>query len=125
MSEIKPALTAEEWEDPNSIVWGEASAVFPWIAAADGTLSLECDDGHYHEELSAEQRLALGTMCLYGQPFGFTHTDVDELRLVARDAIPIAAAFCGTTESTLLAKDMAKKINSLAARIAALLPPEE
>ena len=109
MSEIKLALTKDEWRDPNSIVWGKASAVYPWITA-EGSLSLECDDSFYHEELNAEQRLALAALCLHGQPFGFTREDLKGLRRLMQREGPRIHLYGSVT--------------TLADRIEALLPPE-
>jgi hypothetical protein len=55
MSEIKPALTGEEWESVKSDIVPETAL-----------------GGH-----------ALAAMALHGQPFGFTHDDVLTLRLAA------------------------------------------
>lgn len=104
-----PALTAEEWEK--------------------GVINRPCD-AHYNHGLNMDRGIdgegapvvhidantiedtsrhhgdtlhAIAAFCLYGQPFGFTHEDVKKLLWIPPD------------QDTL---------ESVAARIAALLPPE-
>ena len=95
MSEIKPALTAEEWATParNEVPVGK-----------DGFV-----DGRYILD-SEKHRIA--AQCLHGQPFGFTRQDVALLGLIQDlvDGMPDL--------------DM-PELKSLTDRIEALLPPED
>lgn len=59
MSDIEPALTAEEWEG--------------FAAMADSEI----------ERMPAHARHLHAALCLYGQRFGFTWEDVDGLRALA------------------------------------------
>lgn len=80
MSDIKPVLTAEEWEvrlnggftsvkDPVGIPYVE-----------DGTVVVTYDSGFAAQTVPEEERHALAALALYGQPFGFTREDVELLR---------------------------------------------
>ena len=101
MTEIKPALTAEEWvkalfqssqEGALAITVGMREDL-----AAPGTP--ECRAAYHH---------ALAALCLKDKPFGFTREDVEILR-AGVDSVPALDHVQG----------------SLADRIEALLPPEE
>lgn len=97
MSEIKPALTPEQWERREASFFGinmrlEEDGVGFGVADCETIF----DD---------EERHALAALCLHEQPFGFTRDDVDELWSA------IANGWDG--------------LKSLADRIEALLPPGE
>lgn len=117
--EITPALSAEEWgafqnDDPEVTcgkVWDDGCYV---TLGPDG-LGVEygAPDGAAYG-MSAERRHAIAALALHGQPFGFTREDVEVLRcaqsvLDTLDGYDDESIGCG----------------SLAARIAALLPPED
>jgi hypothetical protein len=105
MSEIRPALTREEWA-------GATGAIDPLMEPftelhvsiqPDGALAIwGAYDGGVQ---SPAARHALAALALHGQPFGFTWQDVDLLR----DAVDY----------------LDPRIRTLADRIAALLPPRE
>ena len=100
MSDIKPALTAEEWAAQLSLDTGERrsrlrEAVF------------EADEGG---ELT---RHGLAALALYGQPFGFTRRDAVVIRMCA-----------AMVNDSPEAKKMAERALETAAKIEALLPPE-
>jgi hypothetical protein len=93
--EITPALTPEQW----------------WLARGAKEISLGEEWLHVGNALIDPRldRHALAALALHGQPFGFTHEDVDELR-EAYEADPL-----------LVGRD----VLDIADRIAALLPPRE
>jgi hypothetical protein len=107
--EIKPAMTAEEWEAglvkrptcPQLIRNDDSPGVFVWY---DQGVLIEPPDTY-----------ALAAMCLYKQPFGFTRQDVEEIRDAARN---LEEEFNSPPGSI-------KELRSIADRIEALLPPEE
>jgi len=103
---MKPALTRDEWADPNGRL-DNGGGVFPYVTDS-GDISLCCDDSYYHGELDAADRHALAALCLHDQPFGFTREDVEFLRDMASE----------------WASEEYEYLN-LADRIDALLPPEE
>lgn len=95
MSEIQPALTPENWETSPD------------------------DQKHLRYKTTYFGDLhAVAALALHGQPFGFHPNDVDELRRwadIARDA---------SDDSEQAGVD-AVRLDSIADRIAALLPPRE
>lgn len=96
MTEIKPALSAEEWEDMLSWPYGVSDAI---IRPAEML-------GYGHN--TPEDRHHVAALALHGQPFGFTWDDVDLLRMFS-DGDPM--------------EHIRRECNDLADRIAALLPP--
>ncbi len=104
MSQGKPALTREEWQNRYCTKEGVAMAAAPgqpYLSAGDDAVH---DDGF---DAGPEARHALAALSLYGQPFGFTREDVNLLRY--------AAGVCIAD----------RELNGLADRIEALLPPEK
>lgn len=101
--EIKPALTPEEWQ--HWLVWRENSGMLPACLATQQGVAPSLSEEH-----------GTAALCLYGQPFGFTHEDVTLLnRAVIME--PYAGALTPDPNASA-------KLFSLIARIAALLPPE-
>jgi hypothetical protein len=99
-----PALNIEEW-----IQYGADLHVMRDLAAGRRPWG-------FQRRLTPVQKLhAVAAMALYGQPFGFTH---DDLRLLRTD--PQAHAPAGWIGIS----DRAHRLENLAQRIAALLPPE-
>lgn len=116
MREVKPALTAEEWERgrvEEGSDWFHNKPSDPdnphcmrhW---SEGSVHASCDNCvvHGHGAYFKERRHALAALALHDQPFGFAWADVDMLRE--------AAEVQWTPEKELL---------ELMDRIAALLPP--
>lgn len=115
MGEIKPALAPQEWEE---VIAGDPKQDDEW------------------ENAWAEQmdRHAAGARALYRQPYGVTHEDVRRHRHEAEvlRRTPTAAPLEGPTpaakEIRKLADDMRDELvawhESMAERLAALLPPE-
>lgn len=104
---VTPALTAEEWGalrvergDHDRLT---LSRVTGGIFVDDG-----CEGGHVY----ASDRHALAALCLLERPYGFTRADVALLRGVEDE---LSMMHMISYSGPLLA---------LAARIAALLPPE-
>lgn len=99
---MKPALTAEEWENAKGegVQFGNASVIL-WRTG--GTLSVEPVNEDAGMHLEPSQRHGLAALALSGQPFGFTREDVEEIRAAG----PIGGI-----------------LYSIADRIEALLPPE-
>jgi len=104
MSSIKPALTAEEWEQ------------IPQDTRAEGDRFWENAWGEQCERHETAAR------ALYGQPFGFTREDVEKLRGVAWVHDQVAAIAPGSGVEDCGLRDWAI---SLADRIEALLPPDK
>ena len=88
---MKPALTPEEWADKHKPFGPMYS------------------DSHPE---TPEEAHAIAAKCLYGQPFGFTHEDVEALR--GLDDFVLAHTSAVRKASTY---------DNLADRIEALLPP--
>jgi hypothetical protein len=109
VSEIKPALTSEEWEH-FEFATGErpGDTLFGYINPDTRALHLGWNgDGMKPVKNSAP----LAALALYGQPFGFTREDVTKLRAVLESLIGYPSHEWDTIES-------------VADRIEALLPPE-
>ena len=70
-------------------------------------------------------RHALAALCLYGQPFGFTQEDVDALLSNLHDDDCGALWALYDHECTCHRSPTIARLQSLAARIAALLPPSD
>lgn len=114
MSEIKPALTVEEWEHREFAV-GEAPSrdkqghmLFGYISDTTGELFLGWNGVEMH---AVKNAAPLAALALYDQPFGFTREDVEELRRV--------------TKATEWSDGGSWDFSDLADRIEALLPPEK
>ena len=103
---ITPALSAEEWE---TLCTDRKSN--DTIRLSDSTGGIVVDDGVEGGYVVKEDRHALAALALHGQPFGFTRADIAAIEdvLVARDSHS-----CHDSGP----------LYDLAARIAALLPPE-
>jgi len=113
---MKPALTKEEW------------ASFPnWPGARAGEV---------HElPLYYPTKHGIAAANLYGQPFGFTHEDVRRHREQAKDARQVYIAWTdrfqrwkpqeGEEEACQATNDLVAWHESMADRLAALLPEEE
>ena len=102
--QVRPALTPRQWEDPGRL--------YPLSAyvALDGNLYLYDSE----DEQRPEERHTLAAIALYGQPFGFSHEDAESLRE--------AASFLRRVGNSV---GWANKLDSIADRIQALLPPEK
>lgn len=118
--EIKPALTAEEWTAPHVVREG---VEFFWHIPGH---ELRIDDRGSNQTgpyIDATERHTLAALCLYKQPFGFSREDVDLLTLeIIRVQMVIQA--CGGPDKAPEAAPRWRKLLSLQARIAALLPPD-
>lgn len=151
--EITPALTAEEWTWPQSfITTSPKMGIFGRVVVEDGVLEIQpphahCAgwDGRTLRVEEPEDRHALAALCLYGQPFGFTREDVRVTLELAEacggeaDVSEENARRLGADPQTghdpkdirLWQMDAgvnrrrAQSLKFLAARIAALLPPED
>ena len=108
--QMKPALTAEEWRRQRGgpyhaflVNFGRCSCGVPRVVNL------------YDPSVEPKQSHKLAALALHGQPFGFTREDVDWLRgQIDSDTNPETAP----VEFNAFAA-------SLAARIEALLPPED
>lgn len=110
MSEIKPALTAEEWA-----VWLKDGARVPEMVDA-------CYTAVFGGRIKDGSRHAQAAVALHGQPFGFSKKDVEQLRAIG-DGWPVTHVDWNAGYDTDAGLEAAAL--SLAGRIEALLPPEE
>lgn len=125
MTEVKPALTAEEWAE-KCFEENEEWTSFAARRREDGSIYVMCG---YERDAETNRPHALAALALYNQPFGFTREDVEFLRELARTTrktlIGSGAASSGALLSAMALIDReADFIDSLASRISALLPPE-
>lgn len=97
---IKPALTAEEWAADS--IRRDTPSGDVLVIVRDTNPSTQEAGGHHH---------ALAAIALNGKPFGFSMEDLTAIE-EARGALDNEQYGC------------AQRLASLAARIAALLPPE-
>jgi len=139
MSEIKPALTVEEWEGNPSNLFKERtfknrSAGRKGLIEFSRITLLECsnEEGIHNGlhvygnrgllcNINAPNLHALAAFCLHKQPFGFTKLDVDRHREQAEHRRRLKV------EDSLYAnahEEYATWHESMADRIEALLPPE-
>jgi hypothetical protein len=133
--EIRPALTAEEWKGPPNFVGGPPSGIpeVRWPLGGDRVRRAvywdEVRPEVFYGELDTKTGIggadniqrphALAALCLYGQPFGFTHEDVAalwDLHGMALNAIDER----GDLEDASVPPRAAAAI----AKIEALLPPK-
>lgn len=107
MSEkIEPALTAEEWEE--KLIESEAFKQWFGIRSSGGIqFSADMSDNGRDDLIRPH---AVATLCLYGQPFGFTRRDADAIRIAAESANTPAHY---------------EALHNLADRLESLLPPEK
>lgn len=118
---VTPALTPEEWKyvtlagSPDG-VYGVELMVFP-----DGSINVErARDALY----KGREKHAAAALCLYRRSFGFTREDVDA---ALRGAVGVGMNHderCISTDGCTC-NTAADRLEALAARIAALLPPED
>ncbi len=112
MSEIKNALSAEEWA---GFIAGDSDWVRP---GTDGLVALSVGDGLFNP-WNAD---SLAAMALHEQPFGFTREDAERHRAYAQ--VKGDAAKQQRFKNHHL-EEQAGWHKSMADRIEALLPPEE
>ncbi len=101
---IEPAMNREQWG--SALETGQIEIDGSSVNLVDP--GAESDPRHLH---------ALAARALHGQPFGFTNADVTSLREMAE-----AMAAIAQTARTDVSGEL-RKINSIAGRIEALLPP--
>lgn len=111
VSEIKPALTPEEWANP-------AGRIDGWIDLDAGRIDVMLGGPASPTRDTGRDRHALAAVLLDGQPFGFTWEDVDTLRDIAINDVP-------ELNEEGSAFNPEPELASIADRIAALLPPRE
>lgn len=111
LKEIKPALSAEQWETQSIDGVGATAEC------------LNVGDGFDSVTFSGERRHALAALALHGQPFGFTHEDVALLRKLDRANDYTPHDEFGIIDEQMTG-DETQRLRSLAKRIAALLPPD-
>lgn len=131
-NEVGPALTPEEWEKREAVRGQQRY----WLDTPyGGTLGVGIlsEDAEDNETVTApEGRHLVAALCLYQQPFGFTHEDVRLLEQFAALAENAARWTEGgdvvSAQDTIIAAQQrsdAASLTRLASRIAALLPPQE
>ena len=114
-----PALTPEEW-----VKWSAPTRFRSLDRTIDDPNELYCriskegllviPDAHFEWAVNGRARHALAALALHGQEFGFRREDVED----CRDAGD--AATCGKAYPD----DLWARMNRLADRIEALLPPQ-
>lgn len=122
MSEIKPALTPEEWAKEEVQRFTRAAGRFDAGLTSDGRLELavgweETGDDAYRVYHPIDDRHALAALALHGQPFGFDWEDVDALR----NASAAVSSYAIDDDQW----SSSGRLDRLADRIAALLPPRK
>lgn len=139
---ITPALTKDAYQDDIADFVGEDRGVHlqQWAKCAvwsyvhrgerdeeTGAWGIVITDPRPYEgkrvlDYAPDATHALAALCLYGQPFGFTARDVKNLRDMVPDQIFGPDDPTSELHNTTAAYEW---LESLAARISALLPPEE
>ena len=108
-----PALTPEEWANPERFI--EREGLFWSYRAPDVQGVIVGESSSEGAVIPADAFHAIAATLLEGQPFGFTHEDVEDVRHAAAE-VPFVHPDLG--------KLLSPRLEHLAARIAALLPPE-
>lgn len=115
---VQPALTREEW--------GRCERAFEYWGRmklhSDGRLEVR-DTVNHPSLLYNDEKHALAALALHQQPFGFTREDVEDLEDAIQGILSTCLNKC--VVSTCSCGGLVDRIGSLAARIAALLPPED
>jgi hypothetical protein len=121
---VKPALTPEQWANNETIYFRQPGRSDPTDAgygielanyrgAADGTLSIF--DDSWAVPIEPHVRHGAAAFMLYGQPFGFTHDDVEKIDHMLLSEV---------MRPSQVSREFHGWMTSLRDRIAALLPPE-
>lgn len=116
LPEVKPALTREEWEIETHD-WETGLPPLPRMVTEYSVELLIAG----RKTTPEERNHAMAAMCLHGQSFGFSWEDVDVLRHEAtylHEAANRGAKYPVVSE-------YGADLESLADRIACLLPPRE
>lgn len=128
---VKPALTPEEWarlnrESVTRLAWGNPGTSDPDFCGTPDPFSFVDGMGEYSNSLAVrpERRHALAALALHGQPFGFSREDVARLRAIQFDSTWGAFTEDSALEFPTL-DEASQWADTLAARIEALLPPED
>jgi len=119
---VQPALSAEEWEKAHGDLNVDAGGNIFW---GDSVFCID-DDRRAIDLLDRSgefsRRHAVAALALHGQPFGFTHRDLEALSRCADDAERWAAQHGWGDPGDAGYKAM-KHVRTIRERIAALLPP--
>ena len=137
MSDVKPALTREEWERLEWRGEGERDGSGYQFVALDpegrlsaGSWNPDYALGDVSGPLPDDGRKAIAALCLHDQPFGFTREDVVRHRECAKRDREIfhVAGLSDDPEDDYVEFEAAHRIDwheSMVDRIEALLPPEK
>ena len=124
MADVKPALTDREWRD--GVYESSDLRVARRGAALDGSprLDIEAKASPIGSGVLGDPRdlHATAAFCLDGQPFGFTRKDVERHREQAEHRRRLAVEDADWARAH---HEYADWHDSMANRIAAMLPPEE
>ena len=128
MSDVKPALTREEWAVLETDPGGDPNADGQVFVDDERTGAICVTGGGTFYEIPRPHSCA--ALCLHGQPFGFTREDVADERFAAEMFAALAEVMEANPESWIsLAgpgfRDRIARARDRADRIEALLPPEE
>ena len=124
-----PALTAEEWRTAEVRREGKGTYEVDVLALSpDGrSLRLASEADGELVVVPESERHAVAALALHGQPFGFTHQDVEDETDVADycDAMARQNEDAGQTAAAATFRALGRRHRVRAAKIAALLPPKE
>jgi hypothetical protein len=109
---MRKALSDVEWAGQPALSTGAPTNVVYW--EGDNLVA----DGWFE----GSERHALAALCLHGQPFGFTHEDVDLLKVVT-DHWPSLGNYESDADGQHAIYHRVDALQSLADRIGAILPP--
>lgn len=120
MSDLKPALTPEEWQEMLGRGWADSSSRLGNVQRDTVTGDVVCYPSGEGFWMDSPMRHAIAALALHCQPFGFTNADVVNLKRIGNDYVAWA------NDSDHLERDIewGFSLLRLAVRIEALLPPE-
>jgi hypothetical protein len=123
LSEIRPALTAEQWAAPKVFFREKRGGDEGYGVEIEAGGSMWVWDDSWAVTVDAENRHALAALALYKRPFGFTREDVRAIEDGISGIGYKCSEFHVTSDNCGCASEEAR-LRSLADRISALLPPE-
>ena len=127
MSEVKPALTPDEWAGCPAECGADERPTGPRCRDDNGHFWLECGDVWHHSAWDGEQIIdnphGLAALCLHGQPFGFTRADEKAIRAEGNELIAWSNDAANEPEMRHM-NERGFTLIRIANKIAALLPTQ-